>query len=354
MPGMSPPSSPIKLPLGRTIFVGVLVPAFFVWLNDRLHTQYSISDHFWISFQLLAACVVQVGIFGVLCGRLIEWPVLRWLIYGWCWLLVDIQFLSASWLSDGNYYDDRYLLVNGMFGAQLGLITIWAILGTTRWVVRLPIAVVLITLLSLPMAAATQWYYWHGPLNYLFAIQTVTLAALCGVLRWRGYRLLSQEHTIVANNEQGTRQFGMRDVLVWTTAMAIALAVARAFELLSVRMFAGFMYNAWNWGTALTHGWLLAMVLIVALWAALGQGPAWLRWSLLVVSSLSAGFLGAYLQYFADNRPTGRFVVMQFSWDFFWEEYRSRVAVFVLAASLLFATLLIVRVRGYRLQRATM
>lgn len=348
MPGMSHPSSPIKLPLGRTIFVGVVVPAFFVWLNDRLLTQFSITETFWTSLQLLIVCVVQVGAFGLLCGKLIEWPVLRWLIYGWCWLLVDMQFLSAAWLAGR----DSFLLTNGMFGAQIGLITIWAILGTTRWVFRLPIALVLVTLLSLPLAMSGGWYYYYSNIEYLFAIQTLALAALCGLLRWNGYRLLPLEATPVADAEQRTSQFGVRHLLVWTTALAIALAAARSFEVLSPRMLAGFRYNGWDWGLLLTQGLLLAIVLIVALWAALGQGSAWLRWSLLVVSALSTGFLAAFLQYQADKRA-GRFFLAFFDWRAFWDWYQNWIAVFVLAASLLFATLLIVRVRGYRLQRLT-
>ena len=102
----------------------------------------------------------------------------------------------------------------------------------------------------------------------------------------------------------------------------------------------------------LTEGILHAIVLVVALWATLGEGPAWLRWPMLVLIALVAGVVLAQVEWygigFFPTKPGDfSFERFQFLWDWQW----STVVAFFLAGGMLASTLLIFRTLGYRLCR---
>lgn len=337
----------------RWVLVGVLVPVFFAWLDDRLLRGWLMSSEAEMGAGHLALFVLQVGTFSVLCGRLIEVPFLRWAIFVWCWLLIDMQLLIAHWLVP-RYYQGS-LLVAAMFATQVGLVTIWGVLGTTKWAVRIPLSVVLAAVLAVPLARDPE---------PLFAMQTVSLLALCGMLRWKRFRLArptdSATAELLANDHQDSAvaprsdlrsaQFGIRHVLIWTTSLAIVLGIARGFDMLSygtVRIVLGLM-----WLPLLTTALLAAVVLVVAMWAALGEGPAWQRWPLLAVFATSAGMTAALIERMSDTSLRSTLRERPWRLDFWvnrpqWEVVMS----YLLASSLLFATLLIFRTLSYRLER---
>src|SRR5262245_63023926 len=93
------------LPMVRLLLVGAVVPAICVAL-DRLLLAGIIGrdSEGGLMVLTLAAFVVQVGLFGVLCGRWIEQPLLRWIIYIWCWALIDLQTLTTAALAGQSYY----------------------------------------------------------------------------------------------------------------------------------------------------------------------------------------------------------------------------------------------------------
>src|SRR5262245_18311705 len=132
-------SSSQPAPIGSWIFVGVVVPAIFIGLDmGMLSLMHERAEDYLLHALLLF--VVQVGVFGVLCGRLIEWPLLRWIIYGWCWLLTDVQLSFFATIFRGtlaSYHRSSNLLIDSMFAAQFGLLTIWVVLGNAWWGWRL-------------------------------------------------------------------------------------------------------------------------------------------------------------------------------------------------------------------------
>ena len=80
------------LPLSRLLVVGVLVPAVCVAADHALLSRMMGHEReTGLILLTLTVFVLQVGLFGVLCGRFIEQPLLRWIIYIWCWVLVDLQ-----------------------------------------------------------------------------------------------------------------------------------------------------------------------------------------------------------------------------------------------------------------------
>src|SRR5262249_28267148 len=105
-----------RLSPGLLILVGMVLPAAYVALNSWLVER----SVFW----LMAAMVVEVGLLGFLCGRLVEPSWLRWIIYGWVWVLLD--FTVVVFTSTGNAFrwDLAPVLATSLIAAQVGLVTI--------------------------------------------------------------------------------------------------------------------------------------------------------------------------------------------------------------------------------------
>ena len=139
-----------RLPLARLLLVGALVPAVFSaldhWLLDRLGVHP--SDTFHLIFTM-GVFIVQVGLMGWLCGRLLDDPRWRWGLFVWSWLLVDLHIFTAAGQISGTWHPR--MLPQSLFAAQVGLTLIWAILGTTTWMIRLPVCAVMGTVLSVPL-----------------------------------------------------------------------------------------------------------------------------------------------------------------------------------------------------------
>ncbi len=318
-----------SLPLIRLVLLGTVVPAVFALLDQWLVQRAMASPKSQAAVDLMAALVVQTGVLGILCSRLIEPAWLRWGIYGWGLVLVDlnIMWLAHSW--------ELSLLRTSLLAGQVGLVTVWAILGATRWFIRWPMAIVAAAALAAP--ALVSQVYAHDT-GALFIVQTAALCLICGVLRSQGYglRLRSETPTGEAAGDSGPArflQFSIRDVLFWTTALAVILGIAQQSGSLT-----------------LTAGVLAGIVLVAALWAALGGGPAWLRWPVLAVFAVVAGIIYTVCEYF--DR------VSNASWNTVWDDatyfftyHRVPLVWPPLVGGLLFAALLFFRTQGYRLSR---
>jgi hypothetical protein len=244
-----------------------------------------------LSFQFVWY-IVQVGAISYFVGRGVKQPVLRWFVFGWILLLVDFITVtmaltdSQRWM--GNY--PYYLPPAGLFAGQIGLCVVWAIHGDGRWPIRLP---------AMAFAAAALFSLWLAfgegydarMWTELLVLQLATLAVLCGLLRLRGFRL-SRIESISANLAAGDTQrrqlqFNIKHVLIWTTALAVILGIAKGFDLLTwqaARELAG-AGIFWKMTVAAAS----AMVIIVALWVALGQGNAAVRYFVGVLFALTIG-----------------------------------------------------------------
>jgi hypothetical protein len=241
--------------------------------------------------------------------------------------------LIVMWLADSW---EISLLRTSLLAAQIGLVTVWAVLGSTRWFIRIPLALIIAIVVAAP-AIGSQMHF-HDT-ESLFIVQTAAICLICGVLRSQGYALrLQKEPSGPAANgtAEAARllQFGIRDVLLWTTALAVILGVAQQGR-----------------SVTLTAGVLASIVLVTALWAALGEGRFWLRWAVLILVSLVSGIVYTICQYFAAVSNASWNEILQ---DWFWLFSQWFVTLIwpPLAGGLLFAALLIFRTRGYRLSRA--
>jgi hypothetical protein len=345
-----------RLPLTRLAFVGMLVPALFTavdhWLLSRMQFDPSEAN----VLLTMGVYVAQIGAVGWLCGWLLVNPWWRWGIYLWSWLLIDLQLLSASVFADGGrWYSHARLLPGSLFAAQVGLAIVWGILGTTRWTIRIPACLVVGAILAIP---ALDSYAYR--VEKVVPIQMISLVVLCVLLRWRRYRLenltASAAETSVANGgttrELARSQFTIRHVLIWTTSLALLLGILRGLDLLSLDalrpLVGGRMGLQWTAGIA------IAVVFVVAVWAALGAGPAWMRVPILLFALTVVG-LGLVLASFLTEN---NLAVLEQVWlnryprSYVWDEHGWFLSWMALAGSLLFASLLILRVIGYRLVRA--
>jgi hypothetical protein len=349
--------------LWRLITVALLLPTLFVAIDRLLLDALAglwLTE--WTMLLTMAIFVIQIGLMGVVCARWIDWPLLRWLLYGWCWLLIDFQTL-ITWAFAGQYWWGDAFQASALLAAQLGLAIIWAVLGDARWTVRLPVTLVAAALLLLLLI---RFRHWGENAALLFAVQGIALLAVCGCLRWRGYRLTRvppephQPSAAPQPDPLSTNQFELRDVLIWTTALALVFGAIRAIGL-PIEQWLETRYRPWL--PLIVDGAAVAIVLVIALWAALGAGTARTRWAVVLVSApaigLACGFIECLVWIWRDRLWASRWG-RGMSWPTwlywaFWEPLYSRdrpmITSICLAGATLFATLLFLRSLGYRLER---
>lgn len=349
-----PPAEPTRpLPLVSLLLVGMVVPAVCSAVDHVLLSQAAVGgSQVGMLILTLAAFIFQVGLFGLLCGRL-GLPFFRWLIYGWCWVLVDLQTLVAASNAGPSYYwgNANRLLPSALFNAQLGLMTIWAVFGTARWYVRVPAAAILGLVLAIPQL---KLHYQGSDLRGLLLLQMAILGIICLLLRFRGFRLVDPAALAATSGDLRPLQFGVRHVLIWTTSLAVLLGAARGLDMLSPEFLASLLGTRWI--VNVTTGCLLAIVLVVALWAALGEGTSSRLVALIAVTPLAGLLISAGQWYFLLTsaiswRGTPPPLLSTAFWSGWWENEWWLVVWTCLSGGLLFAALLFYRTLGYRLTR---
>lgn len=300
---------------------------------------------------VFAFFIGEVGLVGAIVGRSLPRPFFRWMVYGWVMLLIDLLVCSHAMLSSDGYAP-KILPAAALVSAQIGLAIIWGILGTARWYWRAPLAV--------GLGAGLLWFWisWvtgrsGQVMTQVLMVQAIVLFLITAGLWVRGYRL--EIPLPEGGNDSGSRrlQFGIRDVLVWTTVVAILLGLMRGAGMLV-------------WVTFLDHpsvflmstvGALSAMVILFAVWTSLGKGHLLLRYGLLlgVLLGLGAG-MGAACVYgggWLQRRASGLLSYRGYDYDLHrWLEVGWWwIAWMFLSGGLLAASLLVFRAVGYRLVR---
>jgi hypothetical protein len=342
--------------LRHLLAVGVALPAGLAITNHLLLTSSNLSD---VSIPLLCALmgfyVLQIGFIGWGVATYIQpWP-LRWFIYGWIMILVDLQ-LASMVSTGGRNGQGMNCLATAILAGQLGVAIVWGILGSGNIIWRIPALLVLLQ---------TYWSFYsllvrinqEPPGRYpvgwdgLLTTQGVLLSVLIGILRLRGYSLVQLSPEDRTTRQQGSSktpiQFGIRDVLLWTTSLAVLLAIAKGGDLLTLR----FLKQFYDPGLLLlfTTGICTALILIVALWSALGQGSVTARFSVLTVLSLGIGAgIGWYCATMARKATITSWSYAY--WNWYWNGYWW-VGWMFLTGVLLAASLIIYRTLGYRLVR---
>jgi hypothetical protein len=346
-------NSPLSIP--RLVLIGVGLPALIAAVNySWLRGTGSVGTISPVVCLQFACYVAQVGIVGYVVGRWVSRPVPRWLVFGWILLFIDM--LAATFAINAGSAESA-LLSAGLWAGQMGLCVVWAFLGDTRWTLRWPAMIV---------AVAGFYFLWLSVENgwrqqmwtELLVLQVVTLSVMCGALRLFGFRLLilEGEAPALVPGDQARRplQFGIKHVLLWTTALAILLGIAKAMDMLTWRAAQELVRTGMVWKLSVAA--ISAMAIIVALWAALGRGHWAVRFA---VSLIVVWFLGSLLSNWSlgnaaiARRMAGRMRWSQVQWELLtWYDIGWWWLGWIfLSSGLLAATLIILRVRGYRLVR---
>src|SRR5262245_22493441 len=333
------------------LLVGICLPAALALANQQVLSIVSIPTLSTFSTALLFGFyAIQIACVSWLVGRYIEpWP-LRWVIWVWIMALVDLQLavMTASIFSHA-----VQCLATGVLAGQCGVLVVWGILGSGPIVWRVPSLLVLLIVcgncyaLLIRVSLNFSWLQlsWHD----LLVVESVSLAALCGVLRLWGYSLsliaVEGDGGRDQSNESPPLQFGIRDVLIGTTFLAVLLGIAKAGDLLNVQ----FIQRAYavGFGFVATVAVSSAAVLLVAIWAALGRGNATLRILVLVLASLT---VGAPLAWYAVHVGQPKMILnLDYRFAHWYAIGYWWIGWMCLAATLLAASLMIFRTLGYRL-----
>lgn len=344
-----------RLNLLHLLAVGIVLPACLATANHLLLTSSPSDLNAFLLCLLMGFYVLQIGCIGWAVGKVTQpWP-LRWFIYGWLLVLVDLQ-LAVMNSNGGRSYEGISCLSTAVFAGQLGMIIVWGVLGSGHIIWRIPAILVVLTqfwaffhlLIRLKQGPPGSAYLDWGS---LLTIQAVLLAVLCGSLRLRGYSLLKVEAETkgaAADKTKVPLQFGIRDVMIWTTSLAVLLAIAKAADFLTMN----FLRNLYAPDILLsfTIGIITAVVLIVALWSALGRGNPAIR--CLVLTLLTLG-LGGAIGWYCDAQAKAKAMAGGFSTSY-WQWYSTGywwIGWMFLTGALLAASLTIYRTLGYRLVR---
>jgi hypothetical protein len=345
-----------SLDLRRLLLVGAGLPVVVAAVTYLLLYRFIVGERSVQEITFGFSCfVLEIGLVGVIVGKAMPHPWMRWLLFGWVMVLVDLLVCSSALLESKGYVRE-ILPAAALVSAQIGLAIVLGTLGTARWYWRAPLSLALGGgLLAFWLLVVTGW---SGSLMAgILVVQAITLTLMSIGLRVRGYRLVHQDALDFHATGPGSRrfQFGIKDVLIWTTSLAILLGVMRGAGMLVWVTFSDHPSLYFKATVAVVS----ANVIVFSLWASLGQGHWALRYSLLVVMLVALGAaLGALSVYGQDllnlfrsqSAATGG---RYYDYDLYqWQEVRWWwIAWMFLSGGLLAASLMIFRAVGYRLVR---
>jgi hypothetical protein len=342
----------------RAALVGGVLPVVLALVNQRLVGRMVVAYETWPTVLACAAMLAEIAVVGWLCVKFVEPGRVRWVAYVWMWVLLDL--MVEPWIVDGIWWGHPMaLLAPALLSVQLVLVATWAVFGTTRWSIRWPATAALLTL-GVGVCVAPH-AYGARKIAWLVASQTVAFLAACVLLYWRGNRIravgFGEVRDAARTAETGKTQFFMRDLLVWTTLAALLLALARAFDLLSLP--SRWLLEEHEVGLMCLTGAVSALVQATALWAMLGQEGAVVRWGRLAAMAVLAVVSVGVCFYFniawawpgyrtaSEWHPLLR---LQF-WELFLGIKWHLLGWMGLSAAMLMAALVFLRAQGFRLGR---
>ncbi len=324
------------------LVVAVVLPGVIVFVDQlAINASHTVRGN---PVLLPLLFVVQVGILGFCTGRYVNNLFLRCVVFAWSIVLVDSVALTTMFYGQGN---TAQCMTFAFGSGQVGLLTIWGILGRMPWPWRIPIFLVLLASVVMVLIRSPDhtgaWRSDFGLWAVILAMQSGMMVVLCWILRVAGYRLLplaTGSHN-ASDIEKEQFQFAIKHLIVWTTAVCPLLVLAKGIDWLLV--------DSQELFRTIVLGLALAIVAWTAMLSALGSGSRWIRLLMLICV---VPMVGASLKWF-----TSRWIVTwnstQSAWFFrgFQELGWNWISWTVLAAWFLASLLLVFRAGGYRLTR---
>src|SRR4029453_11771862 len=136
------PTSAQTINYGRLLLLGVAMPAGLALANRLILNSGTIGFFNGPgAIALFSFYALQVaGVSLALATDIRPWP-LRWIIYGWTMLLIDLQL---AFLIESVHSDAVPCLSRGMFAGQLSLFVVWGIMARDSIAWRLPALLVVL------------------------------------------------------------------------------------------------------------------------------------------------------------------------------------------------------------------
>lgn len=331
-------SAPNLLPSRcRLITYTILLSAAVAATNQALF--YLIADHLWLRSLLYPWMALTMASLSWWLAQYLDAVWLRWLVFVWCLALLDILTIAAC-LNGPVPSQVGYALVS----AQMGFVAVCAIMGPWAWQWRLP-AIILAAAAVIAFSDTFMDSWTARGWKVLMSLVATVLIVICVVLRLLRYKLKlrrTDDYEDLSHSDVSISQFGLKHVLVWSTAMAPALLIVRGIDF--------FMMKTLGKGGAFAGALLavcVAMITLVAIWGVLGGGKWFVRWMfVLSLPLVVAEILTVYSAYVEGRygRWSGPDIVDAFI------EMRSMWFGWVwLNTALLAAMLLFLRASGLRL-----
>ncbi len=317
--------------------VAIVLVDWLTWMQPSAFSS-SISRA-WFFFPWL---VVKTALLSWCAGRFLGSIFCGWLILFWCQALLDVHTTLGTYRLGSSETDG---LAHTLILAQIGFLALWAIVGKTAWGWRL--TCILLAAAGILSQVATLNDDWNTEaMPVVQALAAGILVIVCVLLRLAGFQLLppGSNSTDASGRERTVVQFGMQHMLLWATALAPLMLAVRGFDVAVFQQLG--LVDA---RPAAAISLWTALVILAAIWLAVGQGMIALHVTVIAFAIAAAG-TGMFVQSM-DLR------VLYGEWP---QQQVIRIAVtmgklwyawFALTGALLATMLLFLRAAGYRLAK---
>lgn len=324
--------------LPRLVMVALGLPVLIVladqWVMTLSRSMYQITPLIPLLF------MAQVAALGICAGKFLDNVAVRVAVFAWSLALVDAVAFATIYYGRGS---ESQIMTYALLSGQLGLLTVWGILGAMRWVWRIPILLVALTLALMVLVQPTEGPSWAAATfevwTVILAVQSVVMILLCTALRISGCRLAIVDTQSCVVTDDDYLQFGIKHLVFWMTAICPVLVLGRGLDWL--------IMDLREVVRAIQLGMVLAVVVVTATYASLGSGRLWLRLLTLIVVAPAAGAVLWKLsvwwgETFSQSRGT-------YYYYGFGDMGAQWIVWTVLAAGFLVCSLQVFRTTGYRL-----
>jgi hypothetical protein len=305
------------------------------WMNWSVFASYGTRQQFFFLW-----LVAKTALLAWCAGRMFGATLYGWILLGWGVALIDVNTFRASIGSD-----DVAGLAFTSISAQLGFLVLWSILATTAAAWRIAAGMAATAgIIFHATSLHAGWSYDSMPITQ--ALAAFVVAILCVSLRLAGFRL-QQIDRLPDPGESKQRdvfQFGVKHMLIWTTALPPLLLVMKGID--------WFVYRQLGYVDIFPAALLsacTALVTLATIWLVLGQGLAVLRIAFAALAIFAVGWT-MYVQSISyalvyGPWPRQPMIRMIITLESLWGVW------FALVSGLLAAMLLFLRAAGYRLVR---
>jgi hypothetical protein len=276
--------------LRRFALVAICLPTAIVlidhltWLNSWLLGTYEARQQFFFPWMIAKTALLAWS-----AGRLFGSTLYGWILLGWGVALIDVHTYGASHSLFGS--SDIVGLTYTIVSAQAGFLILWSILAKTAAAWRIASGMVAATIIIFHASLLAG----QGTGDSMLLMQTIAaviLAALCLVLRLSGFKLeqVKSPSEVSSRPTRDVFQFGLKHMLVWTTALPPLLIVVKGIDVLIVRSL-----GVADLFPAALASTCIAFVCLAAIWLNVGRGKFVLRLAFFAFAVLISG-LTMYVQ----------------------------------------------------------